>query len=291
MAFYSSSIPPPMADETRTRTSVHKSSTDGTTADFDTNGTPNLPPLSLPIEPQAETSRTCRICFESVHPEVDSKTGRTIYGGDDSEEGHLIRPCGCKGSQKYVHELCLKAYRHYRPLEASYLTCPTCGVGYRFNDSLYTRIATHALTHACVTGLAIFAAILVAGYAAVPLLSITTRYRQNLQYGMQIVSRYEQDRGWLGHFVLGTWFVGLWGLFFVPWDFFQMLRTGAVPSPIVEYLDLAVSTSHQSRSWVPVLNGVARVVYWIWCEIGVWVRRYIEKDRGRVMDLDDHGNQ
>jgi hypothetical protein len=288
MTSYSSGVHT-KADEIQTRPSPPKSSTTSTTPNTDTDDAPNQPPLPCSVSQQEQTPRTCRICLESVHPEVNLKTGRTIYGGDSSEEGRLIRPCGCKGSQEYVHELCLKMYRHNRPLEASYIRCPTCIVGYRFNDSLYTGIAAHALVHACVTGLAVCAAIFIAGYTAIPLLSITIHYRLTLEYGIQRVTWYTSDRGWLDHLAQGTCLVGIWGLLFLPWDVLKMIRTGIVDSPILGYFGL-VGFTGQAGLWPPVSTGVARVMYWVWCEIRIWVRRYIENGRARVIDLDDDGD-
>jgi len=289
MASYSSSIPQ-IADQTRMRTSVPSTSTSPSATKFETDATPNSPPLPPSIRPQAQTPRTCRICFESVSPEVDPKTGRTVYGGVDSEEGRLIRPCFCLGSQRYVHELCLKLYRHNQPLEASYLKCPTCRIGYRFNDSLYTGVAAHALTHACAACVALCAAILIAGYIAIVLLSITVRYRQTLEYGIQVISWYDQDRGWLDHLAQGTCLVGLCGLSFIPWDVYQMIRTGTVDLPIAGFFGL-VGFTGQTGLWPPVLTGVARVVYWVWCGIRIWVLRYIERGRARVVDLDEDGKE
>ena len=45
--------------------------------------------------PGEEDERKCRICFE-----------------EEEEEGNsLISPCACQGSQRYVHEKCLREWQ------------------------------------------------------------------------------------------------------------------------------------------------------------------------------------
>jgi len=92
--------------------------------------------------------RTCRICLETVlptfHPPTDGLPGIFQSGPSvtyDSEEGHLIRPCKCKGSQKYVHEGCLQAWRHADPGygRRNFWQCPTCGFRYRLERMEWGR--------------------------------------------------------------------------------------------------------------------------------------------------------
>jgi hypothetical protein len=274
MASYSTSIPS-IPDESRNRTSSPWPSTVPTTTSSNTDDTSTSSIVSRPSPSPSLPTRTCRICFESIHPEVDSKTGRTVYHGEDSESGRLIRPCKCDGSQRYVHELCLKMYRHSHPLEASYLRCPTCKAGYRFNSSLYTDIAAHPLTHACVTTVATGTAIFVAGYAANPLLSITIFYCQTLEYGIQTVNWYTSDHGWLDHLAQGSALVGILGLLMIFHDIFQVMRTGMWDS-VLFFLVAFGPFVESGILWVKLLPLVARAMYRLWCGIGTWARRYVE---------------
>lgn len=84
--------------------------------------------------------RTCRICFDVVlptyHPPSENlpgflKSGSVTY--DSEEGGRLLRPCQCKGTSKYVHEECLKAWRYSDPglARRNFYECPTCGYYYR----------------------------------------------------------------------------------------------------------------------------------------------------------------
>jgi hypothetical protein len=289
MASYSTGIPA-NPDESWCRTSAPRLSTTPTTVSSSTTDISTSSPDSHSIPPPAQTTRTCRICFESIHPEVDSKTGQTIYRGENSEEGRLIRPCKCNGSQRYVHELCLKMYRHSHPLEESYLRCPTCRVGYKFSKSLCTDIAAHPLTHACITLVVTSAAIFVARYAANPLLSITIFYRQTLEYGIQMVNWYTSDHGWLDHFAQGSCLIGIWGMLMIFNDIFQVMRTGIWDSVLFFLVPLGAS-AESGILWVHLLPLVARAMYGLWCEIGTWARRYVEDGEERVIDLDSDGIQ
>lgn len=83
--------------------------------------------------------RTCRICLESVLPTYNPpseslpsfmrSSPSVTYESDDG--GRLLRPCLCKGSQKYVHENCLQAWRLQDPMaKRNYWQCPTCRYRY-----------------------------------------------------------------------------------------------------------------------------------------------------------------
>jgi hypothetical protein len=86
-------------------------------------------------------SRTCRICLETVlptfHPPSENIPGifqsapSVTY--ESEEGGRLLRPCKCKGTAQFVHEGCLKEWRHADPGYArrNYYECPTCGFRYQ----------------------------------------------------------------------------------------------------------------------------------------------------------------
>jgi len=88
-------------------------------------------------------SRTCRICFETVEPtfhppsenvpNIFQGMGNVSYESEDG--GRLLRPCRCKGTQKYVHEGCLQAWRHSDVAQSTrnYYECPTCKYRYRLD--------------------------------------------------------------------------------------------------------------------------------------------------------------
>lgn len=84
--------------------------------------------------------RTCRICLDVVQPTFHDQSaelpGFIAKGPSVTYEtegfGRLFRPCLCKGTQEYVHEECLAAWRHTNPdNDTNYWQCPTCQ--YRYN--------------------------------------------------------------------------------------------------------------------------------------------------------------
>lgn len=140
----------------------------GASADF-----PNrTEPSSYPVDPAGDTPddnhhphqdqqdqqdqqrkfyrpRTCRICLDTVLPTFHppSETISRVFQSSPSvtyesvDGGRLIRPCLCKGSQKYVHEGCLTAWRLQNPMEKrNYWQCPTCKYNYRLERMTWGRL-------------------------------------------------------------------------------------------------------------------------------------------------------
>jgi hypothetical protein len=136
------------------------------------------------LPPSETASRTCRICFETVPSTIDSTSGEPSYASSDPNDGRLLRPCKCSGSQRYVHESCLQSYRTHNLLQDSYVKCPTCGYTYRLETSPLRGFLTHSATQILATGTIVAFFIFSGGYAAIPLLSITVRFRQTLEYGI-----------------------------------------------------------------------------------------------------------
>lgn len=92
--------------------------------------------------------RTCRICLETVHPTFHDPSENlpgmfqgAPYATYQSEEGRLLRPCRCKGSQAYVHEGCLQAWRHSDPGYGTrnFWQCPTCSYRYKLERMQWGR--------------------------------------------------------------------------------------------------------------------------------------------------------
>ncbi|KAG0304439.1 hypothetical protein BGZ99_002414, partial [Dissophora globulifera] len=75
--------------------------------------------------------RTCRICFES--------------SDDDSDAGHLISPCLCKGSSQYIHLGCLEQWRTKSTRKDSYYRCDTCHYHYSFSRPWIAHVLGHPL--------------------------------------------------------------------------------------------------------------------------------------------------
>jgi hypothetical protein len=126
--------------------------------------------------------RTCRICLEVVQPVTEieeSSTGffspkvRVRYVSEDPESGRLISPCKCKGSQKYVHEGCLQAWRRSAPLsDRNYWSCPTCKFQYRMSRLMYGRWLGSWWTRAALTVMVMVVSLFILGFVADPIISL-----------------------------------------------------------------------------------------------------------------------
>lgn len=188
---------------------------------------------AFPTSPQPESApRTCRICLETETPTTDPDTGQPSYGTPNNESGRLLRPCKCSGSQKYVHELCLSSLRNRDPLQHTYSRCPTCGHHYELKASAFDDFLAHSMTHACATTVFTCLAILLSGYIAIPLLSITMFSRETLEYGIRLIPWYTSSRGWLDHFAQGTCLVGVSGILMTAFDVAKLMWTGTWDLPV-----------------------------------------------------------
>ncbi|RVD82404.1 uncharacterized protein DFL_006830 [Arthrobotrys flagrans] len=104
--------------------------------------------------------KQCRICLDQTTEDVDPELGR------------LISPCKCKGSARYVHEECLRAWRLHSANSQSFYKCPTCHFEYRF---LRLRIAQAMASTALVgsiTALILLITVYILGFVADPIINL-----------------------------------------------------------------------------------------------------------------------
>ena len=59
----------------------------------------------------------------------DERTCRLCWGEED--EGPLVQPCACRGSQKWIHKHCLEKWRRTSPKEDAAYRCGQCKDEYR----------------------------------------------------------------------------------------------------------------------------------------------------------------
>lgn len=86
--------------------------------------------------------RQCRICLDEVQPTFQTPmehvpgifqpAPQVIY---EDENGRLLRPCKCRGSQKWVHRRCLEMWRHSDRTNRgeNFYQCPTCKYKYQLS--------------------------------------------------------------------------------------------------------------------------------------------------------------
>lgn len=195
--------------------------------------------------------RTCRICFDEVQPsfEFPSTTTqflgaqpRVRYVSEEPELGRLIRPCSCRGSQKYVHEGCLRAWRRASPSQRNLWECPTCKYQYRLERLTWAKWSTSKIARAFLTLLILFLTVFILGFFADPIIYLWSDPISALIDGLSgSFEEFDELRDWLPeeelpdtwpwHFYRGFFALGLVGLvksFFAmrPWHWWNV-RIGA----------------------------------------------------------------
>lgn len=218
-------------------------------ADEQAPGTAGTPDASSPGPTPTQRQRhyrprTCRICLEVVNPVTDiddslagrvfsSKT-RVRYVSEDPELGRLLSPCKCKGSQKYVHEGCLQAWRNASPLsDRNYWRCPTCHFEYRLQRLRWGRWLSSKLLRGGLTLFIMLVTIFFLGFVADPIINMWVDPLGSLAGTLLDVELEEpvltadESASWAAHFAKGFLSLGLLGFLktmFVmsPWNWLNL---------------------------------------------------------------------
>ena len=190
--------------------------------------------------------RTCRICLETVGPtfhppptEMFQSSPSVTY--NDPEAGRLLRPCKCKGSSKYVHEGCLRAWRHADPDygKRNYWQCPTCGFRYRLERMRWGRWISSTATQILLTCFIFFMALLIMGFVADPIINLYVDPYSVFspaplsKGGARLEPMLSDDdiTSWPEHFIKGLASLGLLGFVKVlfamsPWQLWNIRTSG-----------------------------------------------------------------
>ncbi|KAL8953896.1 MAG: hypothetical protein Q9222_000270 [Ikaeria aurantiellina] len=245
-------MPPPSADV---------SSQDSIPGAFNDEMPPRQAPNNDVPEPQQPPprrerhwpSRQCRICLETVLPTFHQPSENipnilqgspsVTYESSDPELGRLLRPCKCKGSSKYVHEGCLRAWRHADPSygRRNFWQCPTCGFQYRLERMRWGRWIGSTVTQVALTLFILFVTIFVAGFIGDVIINFYldpywfVSTRPWAEFGAKFEPIMLDEDGppsWTEHFLKGFASVGLLGfakvLFTSPWHWWNLRSSGAV---------------------------------------------------------------
>jgi len=250
------------------------------------------------------STRTCRICLEEVSPTFEGSTDgissilhpapRVQYNSADPESGRLIRPCKCRGSQKYVHEGCLQQWRHADPSygRRNYWECPTCKYRYRLERMGLSRWITSIFTQITITAGIMLVMVFAFGFVADPIINL---YLDPLDTIIAIPSggatgiQYENGSGsWAEHLLKGLASLGLLGFVKV---FFAMsplnwinLRTGGVFGGGRRRRG-GGRDRLEDISWTVVVIGVITFLTVVWSWVRAWTRSTLEKTAERVVDV------
>lgn len=168
----------------------------------------------------------CRICREDVVPTVTmyppglpmQLQKPVIEYKNEDEYGRLMKPCLCKGSARYIHELCLTRSRTEVARSSAMWQCPTCGYKFNFTKLKFTKLLKNKLSVTVFTALFMMLVIFVLGFIADPIINLyldpydTIRGREPLWSGIEIHSVKSGRMSWWGqHFAKGTVSMGLVG--------------------------------------------------------------------------------
>ncbi|KAB5582734.1 hypothetical protein GE09DRAFT_1076228 [Coniochaeta sp. 2T2.1] len=189
--------------------------------------------------------RTCRICLETVFPVTElhgSATGffapqaRVRYVSEDPEYGRLISPCKCKGSQKYVHEGCLRQWRQAQPFaDRNYWSCPTCKFKYRLQRLRMGKWLSSWVTRGAMTLAIMVVCVFLLGFVANPIIDLWLDPVGTVVDGIAEVitdieglapGRDDEPFTWSAHFLKGVLSLGVLGflktfLAMGPWYWFR----------------------------------------------------------------------
>jgi hypothetical protein len=225
---WSSAMDGPRADASEPQP-YHRAPETATSSSSTTGPTPT-PTQPLPQEqPRQRTyrPRTCRICLETVYPttEIDdslagrvfsSQRARVRYVSEDPSLGRLISPCRCKGTQKYVHEGCLQAWRLASPLsDRNFWRCPTCQFEYRLERLRWGRWLASKPLRAVLAFVIMTFTIFVLGFVADPILNLWldpfgSIFGAFIEYDEPVLED-EEPGSWSMHMVKGFLSLGLIG--------------------------------------------------------------------------------
>lgn len=256
--------------------------------------------------------RQCRICLDTVDPTFEAAEGmaaflrpgaRVRYVSDDPEFGKLLSPCKCKGSQRYVHEGCLRAWRESQPLrDRNFWHCPTCGFQYRMTRLTYYKWITSTGTRVVLTLAFFVLAIFVLGYVSDPILSLwtdplgtivdTVTFSDDSSWGAYDQYDYEPvdemlrdfSRSWYGHFAKGFFSLGIIGF----------LKTMVAASPFY-WINLGIGGRRRRRgrmedvNFLFVILGVITFLGAAWKIIGYLCAKFLENVGETVMDIQPDG--
>ncbi|KAK7748054.1 hypothetical protein SLS53_001306 [Cytospora paraplurivora] len=247
--------------------------------------------------------RTCRICLEDVFPTFEGpgistkylgREPRVRYTSEDPELGRLMRPCKCKGSQQYVHEGCLRAWRRASPADRNLWQCPTCRYEYKLERLTWARWVSSKILRAFLTAVVFIVAVFALGFVADPIVNLCSGpMTAVLDAVTEGLDEFEEIRDWIpdedtetwvDHFSKGILSLGVVGLVkaFVsmnPWDWYNIrigggIRRGGRGRNRLENI-----------SWMLVFIGVLTFLTAVWKGVSAVCARYQERVSDRIVDV------
>lgn len=247
-------------------------------------------------------TRFCRICREDVPatvtmypPGLPLQFQRPVveYKNED-EYGRLIKPCMCRGSLRYIHELCLSRSRTENNRSGSLWKCHECKHEFNFNKLKLQHYLSSRITIAFFTIAFMMLVVFLLGFVADPIINIymdpydSIRGRESIWEELEITSA-DADSPvpfWAQHFTKGLISMGLVGflktLFLNPFQWIN-IRIGGTWSTsgnrAATGRDRAVNIS-----WIAVIIGVCSAFVFFYRWMQAVVQRQLTKLGNNIVD-------
>ncbi|EME89777.1 uncharacterized protein MYCFIDRAFT_210182 [Pseudocercospora fijiensis CIRAD86] len=246
--------------------------------------------------------RNCRICLEEVQPTFHYDTESTLPAAlqpppkvtyESEDGGRLLSPCKCKGSQKYVHEGCLDAWRKADPNQKrNYWECPTCRYRYKLQRLTWSSWISSTAAQIGLTLFIFLTAIFVLGFVADPIINmyldpVSTIATVGGPRGSLIFE--DEPATWTEHIVKGLASLGLLGfakfmLTLSPFQWFNV-RTGGIMGGGRSTVGGTGRDRLQQLSWITIIIGIVTFLYAVWKGVRAWSRRTLQNAGERVLDV------
>ncbi|EPS45271.1 hypothetical protein H072_741 [Dactylellina haptotyla CBS 200.50] len=238
--------------------------------------------------------KQCRICLDTTTEDADEELGR------------LISPCKCKGSARYVHEECLRAWRLQSANSQSFYKCPTCHFEYRFQRLKAAQIIASTGLQVTITALIFVLTVYILGFVADPIINLYVNPWYAVEggnfsftingftvYGPTMANRVPRTPmgnaaggkvGWLEHMVRGMSALGLIGFAKVLVFSHHWIRYifGGPPG---------VARRGEGRdrlgqlSWIIIIWGVVNFLIFVWGYVRNWTKGILDKIAAGVADI------
>lgn len=248
-------------------------------------------------------TRFCRICREDVPatvtmypPGLPMQFQKPIveYKNED-EYGRLIKPCMCRGSLRYIHELCLTRSRTENTRSGSLWKCHECKHEFNFNKLRLQHYLSSRITITFFTVAFMLFVVFVLGFVADPIINIymdpydSIRGRESIWEELEITSDSDSESPvpyWAQHFTKGLISMGLVGflktLFLNPFQWINLRIGGSWSTSGTRAAtgrDRAVNIS-----WIAVIIGVCSAFVFFYRWMQAVVQRQLTKLGNNIVD-------
>ncbi|KAI1769630.1 hypothetical protein GGR53DRAFT_9426 [Hypoxylon sp. FL1150] len=250
--------------------------------------------------------RMCWICHDEVEATyeepsfLDGVRNRRPKRQYISEDGdRLVNPCHCKGSVKYVHEGCLKAWMNENP---DAWKCNRCSYQYQMERLNWAQRLRSPIVALGLTVFILIATIFALGFIADPILNLwldpvgtisdsVTAGHIRLDDDMDLLP---DDAGWFEHFLKGLFSLGLLGfvkafLVMSPWQWWNLRTSGIIGGG-----NRRAGTGRErmeSINLLLVVIGVFTFLYAVWKATRKWTQRTLDRASQRILNVQrENGN-